>query len=1396
MSDPLHNAVSTLRDRTADFGPDNPCLRLTSARARAMLDLVDLEPAREGLSAAALRGLTCGSHRKVKLVSFPPEDEAEEALEPRLTKMHRVATLHEESHGAHDLSIGFPFLSGEIGRGLTIQAPLFFFPVRLEQDFDQGRFSGWQLQGRPNGDALQVNRFLLLALRRFARKRFGADELEELAWEVFYEGGLHAAPDDPREYLTRLVPDLMEMGLSVAPTPRPRPPGGEPSTDPLPVTPPVPDGEAGRLYVGPSAVLGRFDTLCTAVAEDQLALLRSIQRDEDVDRKAFWARVALGEDDGGLGATQVMPSVTPEQAGPPGDHLWPVVPWDGDQEAILGRAGWGKDTLVEAPPGTGKTQTLVNLAAGTMARGAALLVVSSRRESLEEIRRRLDAVGLADGAVLLFDPARDRENLFRAVRKTLRKRPPKPTGTAIAARDAAIETLAGDVEWFDAVHPQLLGDGGPRSPFDCYVRRLDRRGLVDDELVDSLPVIEPGDLDALLAPIPEYCKAKLETLVPTESVPERPSYAGRTREDLEAALERTLPAAKEAVAAARAWKDSEHAPESPLQRAAESEDDLRELREFLDEAPPLGHPAWASIETARKWLASPDAAREGADPVAADARRVERFIDKRKKAGGKFPRIPREEWGALQADIDSWDEYEDNAIRVINPGFHAVKKRLQEALRRERLNADDVARGVKRLKRRLGLGRMVRTTAKTLSITTLDRHALRKAPDEALRAAPQDAGTALEFVKRWQGVPERYDVTLKVSLPRTRQQHDAQVAKARHALQAPAIHAAVMEAKEALSEWIGPSSEGWVDYAFQQNRPTLIDGWFQTEVADKFDDLAAADTLVASVEAAHVGLADVAVTLAEEGDASPEKTLAAAFAERWIRDAEAGRPELAEFSEGADRRRRKRLNEATTALLEGGADAVRERVAARIHALPEVMTDLVDAFDGEGRSPSAAKIVERFWERSLKAIVPVWLCTPEAAAAAFPPGERFDVVAFDDADELTVERALPAARRGRTVLVMGDSRRPGPDPEESFFRRARAALGATRYTFAHGAVFPHLTDARRALSPRTPLRSAPLFHPRPKPPAIEMIRIAGSWTRRGNIAEADAAAELLGQLLEADPERSLAIVTATPTQRDCVLARIRRRGLRSRGYRSILGAARERPAGTQTIVRSLEDLRGEARDIVLFVPGVAADGEAVVPESVGVLGGDDAATYLDGALAAARSKTIVLSSVDPEASLPEEGPLAVLRRYLTDAAGWTRGARRRFPPRDHAPATDALAASIVAAVQKLGYPCERDIGATDCRIDIAVRDSVRPRPFLLAILLDGPAAGWTPGARLREHSRWDLLRDAGWAVTSVSAWSWLRHRAEVLERLKTGLEKSATGKRPRPRRPPVIGPMPSGTIED
>jgi len=61
--------------------------------------------------------------------------------------------------------------------------------------------------------------------------------------------------------------------------------------------------------------------------------------------------------------------------------------------AVLGGAA-GRTFVLEGPPGTGKSQTITNLIAQTLANGKRVLFVAEKRAALEVVQRRLDSVGL------------------------------------------------------------------------------------------------------------------------------------------------------------------------------------------------------------------------------------------------------------------------------------------------------------------------------------------------------------------------------------------------------------------------------------------------------------------------------------------------------------------------------------------------------------------------------------------------------------------------------------------------------------------------------------------------------------------------------------------------------------------------------------------------------------------------------------------------------------------------------------------------------------------------------------------------------------------------------------------------------------------------------------------
>ena len=81
-----------------------------------------------------------------------------------------------------------------------------------------------------------------------------------------------------------------------------------------------------------------------------------------------------------------------------------VCPLEGDSSQLqaVARAASGQSFVLIGPPGTGKSQTIANIVANTLAQGRTVLFVAEKRAALEVVQRRLREVGLDDFALDLF----------------------------------------------------------------------------------------------------------------------------------------------------------------------------------------------------------------------------------------------------------------------------------------------------------------------------------------------------------------------------------------------------------------------------------------------------------------------------------------------------------------------------------------------------------------------------------------------------------------------------------------------------------------------------------------------------------------------------------------------------------------------------------------------------------------------------------------------------------------------------------------------------------------------------------------------------------------------------------------------------------------------------------
>ena len=86
----------------------------------------------------------------------------------------------------------------------------------------------------------------------------------------------------------------------------------------------------------------------------------------------------------------------------------------------------GKNIAVEGPPGTGKSQTIVNTIAVAMAQGKKVLFIAEKMAALEVVKSRLEAVGLGEFLLPLQATRSTREQVIESIRNRLEMDTPIP----------------------------------------------------------------------------------------------------------------------------------------------------------------------------------------------------------------------------------------------------------------------------------------------------------------------------------------------------------------------------------------------------------------------------------------------------------------------------------------------------------------------------------------------------------------------------------------------------------------------------------------------------------------------------------------------------------------------------------------------------------------------------------------------------------------------------------------------------------------------------------------------------------------------------------------------------------------------------------------------------------
>jgi hypothetical protein len=445
--------------------------------------------------------------------------------------------------------------------------------------------------------------------------------------------------------------------------------------------------------------------------------------------------------------------------------------------------------------------------------------------------------------------------------------------------------------------------------------------------------------------------------------------------------------------------------------------------------------------------------------------------------------------------------------------------------------------------------------------------------------------------------------------------------------------------------------------------------------------------------------------------------------------------------------------------------------------------------------------------RAIGELTPCLLMSPDSVAQFLEPGTlEFDLVIFDEASQVTVPDAIGAIARGRSLVVVGDSRQM---PPTAFFGGGSADDEAASPS-SEAVTTEVPVDLESILSeciesglPRLWLSwhyrsqeesliafsNARYYDGRlasfPAPvggghrAGVHWRKVPNGLFDRGrtrtNELEARAVVDEIRSRL-ADPvsaRQSMGVVTFNAEQAELITGLLEDAAASNPAMDAAL---RNDDPEHRLFVKNLENVQGDERDVILLTIGFARDASGAFPMNFGPLNRAGGQRRWNVAVTRAKREFVLFSSVEPEEiELSRVGAGAEgvrdLRAYMEmarDGVG-RLGDVAELGRQGDDPHCEAIAEALRAA----GLHVQTGIGLSSFKVDLALSHRDAPDRQLVAVLLDGPGYSTRRTIQDRETLPITVLEQLMRWPATLRIWlpEWLNDHDRVLREATALVER-------------------------
>ena len=459
------------------------------------------------------------------------------------------------------------------------------------------------------------------------------------------------------------------------------------------------------------------------------------------------------------------------------------------------------------------------------------------------------------------------------------------------------------------------------------------------------------------------------------------------------------------------------------------------------------------------------------------------------------------------------------------------------------------------------------------------------------------------------------------------------------------------------------------------------------------------------------------------------------------------------------------------------------------------------------RKWSVSKFISKF-DFELFRGVKVWLLTPEVVSEIIPlQTGLFDLVIFDEASQMYIEKGVPAILRAKKVVIAGDHKQLRPSKlgagrietdddlaeeeaedssaaleEESLLDLARFRYQPVLLNFHYRSRFEELIAFSNYAFYKGRLYVSPNTVQTQHPP-IQVLHVDDArWVNRSNQKEAETIVKMLKHFFTVRKHNeTIGIITFNSAQRDLIDDLIDAESVKDATFAAAVKAEISRTDNGEDIglfVKNIESVQGDERDVIMFSIGYAKNEAGRLVRNYGWLNQKGGENRLNVAITRAKKKVLIVTSFDANELQVEDakndGP-RILKKYLLYAQAINDGdkaaaqsillsfgdAERRA---DNVAFDSDFENRVYDELTKCGYQVETQVGIGGYSIDLAIK---RDGKFILGVECDGKLYHSSKSARERDYHRQKYLESRGWRIHRIWSTNWWKNPKMEIAKIRS-----------------------------